>query len=441
MSLRSLLKRGASSSSVEDPKGRVGSLSARDDGEDRRSVDSSVSSPDKRPTTKVGLESLLQEQKDLLEAKLKQLENLHEREREYKQKLEEAQSSGVLNESAAAQSDDDDDDDEILYNANENDSSEDENEEVDADGGDPDRPRVYSLLGTGGSRESFGFSSPESVPSGPHTPRAATMPASVGSAYTTPARAANTAERRMTDCTKPSSSRAKRTVLITRKVPGEPLGFTLRTVAVPASFAQLMETLDKSAMKQSTFIDNLTADSLAYQCGVRRGDQILEVDGEPCENAKHDHIQGLLRRNTGTLRLAVRTTQDFFRALAFEDLLRNQAILQAKRNRLRQLEDEEAVLLRHLREVQVSRAQRAKYAEGLDLCAHDILHDPRLVEDLAFTVQLMQMQWLRERNGEAKPAPAPVLVLAREEDDHGAPPQPPSDSENDSGDDIVSTMV
>ena len=48
---------------------------------------------------------------------------------------------------------------------------------------------------------------------------------------------------------------------------------------------------------------------------------MLEVDGQACMHASHDAIVALIRRNQGTLTLAVRYSDDYHKAILLKKIL------------------------------------------------------------------------------------------------------------------------
>ena len=167
-----------------------------------------------------------------------------------------------------------------------------------SDGAVPDleQPHVYSMLGSGTAMRPV--QRPSTV-----MEEIATRRTSVGRRGT--GGPANLQMRKRFSCLKtvadaPAESKGERLVRLQRKIPGQSLGFTLKTVAMASLKCAT------TSKQNPTFIETVDPTGIAYASGLRAGDHILRIDGEECANAKHAHLVNLLKSNEGVVQYVSR---------------------------------------------------------------------------------------------------------------------------------------
>lgn len=237
-----------------------------------------------------------------------------------------------------------------------------------------EKPHVYSMLGTGTAMKTSGQGeSADTVTATLRRPSASRQAKS---------NQANLQMRKRFSYLKTAAdvrheSSGERLVRLQRKIPKQPLGFTLKTVA--------MESLKCStnSKQNPTFIETVDPSGLAYAAGLRAGDHILKIDGEDCANAKHAHVVNLLKSNEGTVQVLVKYTTDFRRAeLSWRLTMieREMSEMEAEKTALEEQEKDLVDIL------------------SQDLCYASIAVDSNWSHRLPDLVRAIQNQWRSERS-------------------------------------------
>eukprot|EP00039_Didymoeca_costata_P022355 m.4325 g.4325 ORF g.4325 m.4325 type:complete len:558 (+) comp2956_c0_seq1:101-1774(+) len=226
-------------------------------------------------------------------------------------------------------------------------------------------PHVYSLLGTGISAQ------PREPRSGLRQRLLTMKPA---------------AER-------PSESIEKRLVRVVRKTPGEPLGMTLKTAMIPKKDEN--GQVKSNEMSECTFVETVNVEKTGYKSGLRVGDQILEIDGEACVDAKHSFVVRLLQKNEGTIQLVVKYTSDFRRMELHKKMEDLNNKLRGKLSELKDIEGEEIKTLDEIAFIGRQPSSPEPRDSADDLCKEDIMASwTGSQEDL---ITAMITQWKAER--------------------------------------------
>lgn len=291
------------------------------------------------------------------------------------------------------EADEEDEPDQVLWTAEDGELAPLDDTNADSDGREGDgasssssRPHVYSLLGTGASQ---------------NNPSTDSSQAKSGEGDLSPNSTETSRKPRQRLMTMkppdqiPSDNRDRRAIRLERKTPKEPLGITLCTAKIPKRDAS--GNIVNNELTESTFVESCKPDGLGYRCGLRAGDQILDVDGEPCLNTKHNYVVRLLTRNEGTIQLQVKYTTDYRK---YELHKRKARLLKRLADKDQELRDIQAEEIEVLEGLAFSSGERRASSQSPgtgteDLCAEDVLEKWKgTPEEL---VAAMVEQWSGER--------------------------------------------